>query len=423
MKDDALDRDDPRSTTRAPLRSRSRRPRRLRGIYSLEDLETAARRHLPRPIFGYVSGGAETNSALAGNRAVFDEIEFLPRYLVDVSGRDISAPLMGHTYSMPIGIAPMGVAALSGYRGDLSLALAAREAGVPMAISAASLIPLEEIVRVNPDVWYQAYLSADPAEAEAMLERVAAAGINTFVITVDTAVVPLRENNLRDGYKTPIRPSLALLRDGITHPAWALGTFLRTFLRHGVPHFENAGPDRGAPLLSRQAVRDFGGREFLDWSLVRFIRERWRGRLVLKGLLHPADVTRARAEGADGVILSNHGGRQLDYTLSPMRVLPEARRAAGDLALMIDSGFRRGTDVLKALALGADFIFIGRPFNYASAIAGEPGVAHALELMRAQIRADLGMLGLLRLSELGPDCLFLKDFRSLPSMKVAAVPE
>lgn len=282
-----------------------------------------------------------------------------------------------------------------------------------MVISAASLIPLEQIVSVNSEVWYQAYLSADQTETEALLARAAAAGIDTFVVTVDTAVVPLRENYLRAGYKTPIRPSLALHRDGITHPAWALGTSLRTFARHGAPHFENDGPRRGAPLLSRQAVRDFSGRELLDWSVVRFILDRWHGHLVVKGLLHPADVARARAEGVDGVVLSNHGGRQLDYTLSPMRVLPEARQVAGAMTLMIDSGFRRGTDVIKTLALGADFVFIGRPFNYASAIAGEPGVAYALQLMHAQFRADLGMLGVVRLADLGRDCIFLKNFTPL----------
>lgn len=146
----------------------------------------------------------------------------------------------------------------------------------------------------NPAVWYQAYLSGDPDEATAMVDRVAAAGIDTLVITADSAVVPSRENNLRNGYRSPIRPNLARLRDGLTHPRWSLGTFLRTFVHHGVPHFENAGPGRGAPLLSRRAVRDFSGREGLNWDVVRLVRSRFRGRLVLKGLLHPADIALAR---------------------------------------------------------------------------------------------------------------------------------
>ena len=331
--------------------------------------------------------------------------------LVNVSGRTLDCEVMGQRYAMPFGIAPMGVSALTGYRGDLALAASAHRAGIPMVISAASLIPLEEIARVAPTVWYQAYLSGDREETSTLVERVAKAGIETFVITADSAVVPSRENNLRNGYRTPIRPDLPLLWNGLTHPAWSLGTFLRTFLRHGTPHFENAGPGRGAPLLSRQAVRDFAGREFLDWDIVRLVRSQWGGRLVIKGLLHPRDVAIARELGADGVVLSNHGGRQLDGALSPMRALPAALQVAGDMAVMIDSGFRRGTDVLKALGLGARFVFIGRPFNYAAALAGEAGVDHAIDLLRAQLRADLGMLGLRNLQEMDQEVLFLDNFK------------
>jgi L-lactate dehydrogenase (cytochrome) len=388
-------------------------PRSMRRIFALEDLEPAARRLLPRPIFGYVAGAAETNASLADNRQVFDEIQFLPRMLVDVSQRTLDCSLMGRRYLLPFGIAPMGVCALTGYRGDLSLARSAARAGIPMIISAASLIPLEEIAAAAPGVWYQAYLSADWTETSALMDRVARAGIDTFVVTADSAVVPSRENNLRTGYKTPIRPNFTLLRDGMTHPTWSIGTFLRTFLRHGNPHFENAGPGKGAPLLSRRAVRDFSGREFLNWEIVRFIRSHWKGRLVIKGLLHPGDIKMAREIGADGVILSNHGGRQLDGAVSPMRALPAAVEQAGGMAIMIDSGFRRGTDILKAFGLGAQFVFIGRPFNYASALAGEAGVDHIIELLHTQLRADLGMLGLQRMDEMNRNVLFLKSFQAI----------
>ncbi len=384
--------------------------RRMRRIFALEDLEPVARRLLPRPIFGYVAGAAETNASLADNRRVFEEIQFLPRMLVGVTGRTLDCELMGRRHSLPFGIAPMGVSALTGYRGDLSLARSAARAGIPMIISAASLIPLEEVAAAAPGVWYQAYLSGDREEAAALLARVAQTGIDTFVITADSAVVPSRENNLRTGYRTPIRPNLALLRDGMTHPGWSIGTFLRTFLRHGTPHFENAGPGRGAPLLSRRAARDFSGREALDWDVVRFVRSRWKGRLVIKGLLHAADVTIAREMGADGVILSNHGGRQLDGAVSPMRALPAALDQAGGMAIMIDSGFRRGTDILKAFGLGARFVFIGRPFNYASTLAGEVGIDHAIGLLRTQLQADLGMLGLRGMLEMNRDVLFLGRF-------------
>ncbi|MBY6047874.1 alpha-hydroxy acid oxidase [Vannielia litorea] len=389
------------------------RGRALARVYALEDFEPLARRHLPRPIFGYVAGAAETNASLADNRAAFAEIGLLPRVGVDVSGRSLSTRVMGLDYDLPFGIAPMGVSALTAYRGDLVLARAAPGARIPMIVSAASLIPLEEITAEAPDVWYQAYFPQHLSDISALLDRVARAGVETLVVTLDSAVVPSRENNLRSGYRTPIRPNSALLWQGITHPRWALGTFLRTYIQNGPPHFENATATRGAPLLSRQAVRDFSGREFLSWELLAEVRKLWKGRLVLKGILHPDDVARAKALGAQGVILSNHGGRQLDGAVAPLRVLGAALERAGDMAVMIDGGILRGTDILKAMALGAAFTFLGRPMNYAAAVAGEAGVAHTIELMRTQLRADLGMLGVLRLEDLSPSLIHTDGFRAI----------
>ena len=180
-----------------------------------------------------------------------------------------------------------------------------------------------------------------------------------------------------------------------------------------MPHFENSFAHRGAPLVSAQAARDHSGRELLDWQMIAHIRRRWQGKLILKGILHPDDVTRAREHGSDGIILSNHGGRQLDGAIAPLRALPPARERAGGMAVMIDSGFRRGTDILKALALGADLCFIGRPFNYAAALGGEAGVTHVIGLLHTQLRANLGMLGLNRLEDLGPDRLHLARFTAL----------
>ncbi|MGP6089617.1 alpha-hydroxy acid oxidase [Antarctobacter jejuensis] len=376
----------------------------------MEDFEPAARRRLPPPIFGYVAGAAETNASYDDNRKAFSEIGFLPKVGVDVSARSLSCKVMDLDFDLPFGIAPMGVSALTAYRGDLVLARAANQAGIPMVISAASLIPLEEIVAAAPSVWYQAYLPHRPPDIAALLDRVARAGIETLVVTVDSAVVPSRENNLRTGFRTPLRPSLSLLWQGMSHPRWALATFLRTFLQHGPPHFENATATRGAPLLSRQAVRDFSGREHLSWDMLAEVRRLWKGRLVLKGILHPDDVRRAADLGVEGVILSNHGGRQLDGAVAPLRVLAAARKRAGGMAVMLDGGVMRGTDILKARALGADFVFVGRPFNFAAAIAGEAGVCHAIELLRVQLCADLGMLGVTDAADLDRSLLFSSDF-------------
>jgi L-lactate dehydrogenase (cytochrome) len=304
-------------------------PRRLQHILALADFETAAKRHLPRPIFGYISGGAETNATLRDNRDAFAAFGFVPRVLRDVSARSQAVTLFGHTYASPFGIAPMGISALSAYRGDLVLARAAGAANIPMIMSGSSLIRLEDVVRENENAWFQAYLPGEYDKVMALIERVERAGYRTLVLTVDTAVLANRENNIRSGFSTPLRPSLRLAWDGMVRPRWLFGTALRTLVLHGMPHFENSYATRGAPILSGEVLRDFGAKDHLSWKHLRMIRERWRGRLVVKGILNPHDAVIAKEEGVDGVILSNHGGRQLDGAVSPLRVLPEVVRRVG----------------------------------------------------------------------------------------------
>jgi L-lactate dehydrogenase (cytochrome) len=380
-------------------------PRRLARILALDDLEAAARRHLPRPVFGYVAGAAETDWTLDDNRRAFAEYGFLPRMLVDVSKRTARTTLFGHAYSMPFGIAPLGISALYAYRGDLVLAAAAERANVPMVMSGSSLIRLEEVVAQSPSTWFQAYLPGDERAIVALIERVARAGFGTLVVTVDSQVAGNRENNIRAGFSTPLRPTPRLAWDGITHPRWLFGTFLRTIARHGMPHFENNFATRGAPILSSSVLRDYSDRGHLHWAHWRAIRAMWKGRLIIKGILDKADAQRARDEGADGIVVSNHGGRQLDGAVSALRVLPGIVAACPDVPIMLDGGVRRGTDVLKALALGAKFVFAGRPFGYAAAIGGVAGVLHAIALLREEIVRDMAMLGINDLRELHPGWL------------------
>jgi L-lactate dehydrogenase (cytochrome) len=387
-------------------RAASVMPSRLGPILSLEDLEPAARRHLPRPIFGYVSGAAETGATLRDNRAAFAEFGFVTKVLRDVSARSQQTALMGQTYAAPFGIAPMGIAALAAYRGDLVLAAAARSARIPMVMSGSSLIRLEDVVQQNPHAWFQAYLPGEPAKIEALVDRVQAAGYGTLVLTVDTAVLANRENNVRNGFSTPLRPSLRLAWDGLVRPRWLVGTALRTLVKHGMPHFENSYATRGAAIVSRHVERDFGAKDHLSWAHLAQIRRRWRGRLVVKGIMSADDARIARDEGVDGVVVSNHGGRQLDGTVSPLRVLPAiVERVGRDYPVMMDGGIRRGTDIVKALALGAKFVFVGRPFVYAAAIAGQAGVEHAIRLLADEVGRDLGLLGVDRLHELGREHL------------------
>lgn len=377
----------------------------LRRMLSLHDFEAAARRILPKPLYAYVSGAVEDGQSERGNRQAYDDYGFRPKVLVDVSRRGTRCTVLGREYAAPVGVAPMGIAALTSYRGDVMLARAAAEAGVPCIMSGSSLIRLETVMEAAPGTWFQAYLPGDGAQIAALIDRVAAAGVDTLVLTVDTPVAANRENNVRAGFSTPLRPSVGLAWQGVTHPRWLIGTFLRTLARHGMPHFENNYATRGAPILSGNVLRDFSDRGHLNWQHVAAIRKTWRGRMVLKGILHPDDARAARAHGMDAVIVSNHGGRQLDGSVSPLHALPAIVDAAGGMDVMLDSGVRRGTDALKAMALGARCVFVGRPFNYAATVAGQRGVAHAIALIVEEIRRNMGLLGIVDLREVNQSLL------------------
>lgn len=379
--------------------------RALSKILSLADFERAAAKQLPKPIFGYVSGACEDCQSLRANRDVFAEYEFVSRILVDISQRSQTVEIFGKQYDAPFGMAPMGITAMSAYRGDIVLAEAAKRANIPMIMSGSSLIKMEELVAVAPDAWFQAYLPGKVDQISPLIDRVAAAGFKTLVITVDTPSSANRENNVRTGFSTPLRPSVRLAWEGISHPRWLFGTFLKTLMRHGMPHFENSFATRGAPIMSANVLRDFSSRGHLNWDHVREIRARWKGPMVIKGILHPADAALARQYGMDGVIVSNHGGRQLDGAVAPLRMLPQILDQFKDGPVMLDSGVRRGTDVLKALALGARCVFLGRPFNYAAAVGGPAGVDHAISLLSQEVSRNMAMMGINRLNELTPASL------------------
>lgn len=382
----------------AGRRDRADVPRRFKNILCLDDFEEPARRFLPRPIFGYVAGGVETNSAREANRAAFAEWQFLPRVLVNTRGRHQRTTLFGRTYDLPFGFAPMGGTSLAAYLGDSVLAQVAAELNTIMIQSGASLTPMERVRAVGPTAWFQAYLPGEREIIVPLVERAARAGFDTLVLTVDVPVPANRENNVRSGYNSPLKPTLRLAWDCLMRPRWLFGTFLRTVLTRGMPHLENMGFPR-IPILG-YVERPRMARDALAWEHVELMRKLWKGKLVLKGVLSPEDARIARERGVDGIIVSNHGGRQLDYSVAPLRVLPAIVAEAGDMTVMMDGGIRRGTDVLKAFALGARFVFIGRPILYAAAIAGAEGVRYAVSLLRDEISRDMAMLGIGSLAEM-----------------------
>jgi len=387
--------------------------RRLSRVLSLDDFEVEARRVLPRCIFGFVSGGVEDNRSRDANRDAFDDWSFVPRVLVDTTKRGQAVDLFGQRWSTPFGIAPMGSTALGAFECERVLAGGAYEAGIPCLLSGASLMAMEKVIAANPDAWFQAYIPGDRATVAPLIDRVRRAGYKTLVVTVDVAVNGNRENNVRSGFSIPLRPTPRLAWDGITHPHWLIHTLARTLWRNGMPRFENiTGGERGPPLISPTAQRSFGRRDSLSWDDITWIRDQWSGNLVLKGILAPEDALKAQSIGADGIIVSNHGGRQLDGSLAPMRALPDIVSAVGaSTTVMLDSGIRRGTDVLKALALGASFVFLGRPFFFAASVGDEAGVRHAITLLAEEIDRDLALIGCTSFAQLNPSFLIRSPVR------------
>ncbi|TAM85331.1 MAG: alpha-hydroxy-acid oxidizing protein [Candidimonas sp.] len=380
---------------------------RSHSVLSIADLERGARRYLPSSVYGYVSGASEDHSSLEANRYAYAHWRFLPRPLRGMSNRSQSIHLFGADYAAPLGISPMGAVALCRFDGDCILARVAHDANVPFVLSAASTVPLERIVTINPDTWYQAYLPARHDVIDPLLARVDAAAIRVLVITVDVPIASIRENELRNGFSLPLRPSLRLVTSGLARPRWLLGTFGKTLLRQGIPHFENFTAERGGPII--QSVKDDhrAGRAAMTWEHIRHIRDRWPGVLVLKGILRPEDARMAHSIGVDGIFVSNHGGRQLDGAIASLDALPDIARAteATGMTLIIDGGIRRGTDVLKALALGANAAFCGRPVLYGLAAGGQVLAAKALAVLKQEIDVNQALLGCDDVCKLNPEYL------------------
>lgn len=393
----------PLSTAEVPrLVTKGRKTGPQRRYLSLDDFERLARRRLPRMIHGFIANGSETEATVHHNRAGFENLALIHRVLTAATTRSQSVTIFGRKYDAPFGIAPMGAAAACAYRADIVLASAANAANVPMILSASSLIPMEDVRQHNRSLWHQAYLPGDDDRIKALLSRVLKAGFEVLVITADGPLPANRENNARNGFSIPVRPSLKASLDCAMHPRWLVAVFVQTLLKHGLPKFENLDATRKPPLLSRHLDHEMSGRDSLSWRHLELIRKLWPGKLVVKGVLSSQDAQRAREAGADGVILSNHGGRQLDTAISPLSVLEEAVAVAGDMKVMLDGGVRRGTDVLKALSLGASFVFLGRPFLFSAAIEGEAGASRAIAILKEEINRDLGLLGADSVDQLGP---------------------
>src|SRR6266852_2259130 len=363
-------------------------------IVNIEDLRRLAQRRLPRSVFDYLDGGAEAEQTLAENCRAFRDVTFRPRSAVAVGNCDLKTRVLGHELSFPAMLAPVGYSRLMHPEGEVAAARAAGEAGTGYILSTISGHKLENVKAASPGpVWYQLYLLGGREAAEGSLDRARRAGFSALVITVDTPVAGLRERDPRNGMKELLGPSLLAkipyVPDILAHPGW-LASFL---LDGGVPRLENIVlPGKGPMQLVD--VASALSEATVTWQDLRWIRELWSGPIVVKGLLTGDDARRAVDEGAAAVVVSNHGGRQLDSVSPSLRALPEIVAAVnGRIEVLMDGGVRRGSDIVKALCLGARAVLIGRAYAYGLAAAGEPGVSRALEILRDDVERTLRLLG------------------------------
>jgi isopentenyl diphosphate isomerase/L-lactate dehydrogenase-like FMN-dependent dehydrogenase len=376
----------------------------LNKAINIEDLRKLAKRRLPKIAYDFIEGGLEDEDGIARNEQAFRSYRLVPRYFVDTRTCDQSAELFGRTYAGPIGIAPTGLASLFRPGSDLMLAEAAKAANVPFIMSGTGTGSIEDLGKVAPQHgWYQLYVARDRKISEDMIRRAGEAGLSTLVLTVDVPSNSKRERNIRNGFSRPLKLTLKTKLEACLHPAW-----MADYLRHGMPMFSNWLP-YAPPGATASEVADFVASQTpspVIWKDVENFRRLWTGKFVIKGIMHPDDAVRAGALGVDGVIVSNHGGRQLDRSPGPIEVLRAIHEAVGEkMTVMYDSGVRRGCDVVTALCLGAKFVFVGRPTLYGVAAAGIPGAAQALRIFKDEIGRTMAQMGATDIKSLGPQFL------------------
>ena len=412
-------------TLRAVVRLRrpvgDRTIRRLRAAANVDDLRDMARRRLPAGVFDYIDGGAEDEVTLDRNVRAFRETTFRPRVLQGLDEMDTSTTLLGRPLAFPLVLAPTGFTRIADPAGELAVVRAAGRAGIPFTLSTMGTRSIDECAAVagpGARLWFQVYAWRDRDLIRAMLERAAAAGFEAICLTVDTAMLGRRERDVRRGLTLPPEIGPGTFVDGMRHPGWTW-----RFLRSDPIRFANVeglvagggaeveGDGRRGPGTGERAVdlADYMNAQFdhgLSWDDVAWLRTVWDGPILIKGIQSVADAVLAVDHGVDGMILSNHGGRQLDTAPAPFDLVPAVAEAvAGRTEVICDGGIRRGSDIVKAVAAGADAVMGGRLFLYALAAAGEQGVDHVLELLRSGTERTMALVGASTIDELGPDLI------------------
>lgn len=381
---------------------------RLDRCYNIADLREVARWRLPRGVFQYLDFGTEDMVALRNNRQVLEDLKLLNKVLVDVSSIDTSAEIFGQKASLPVAIAPTGIAGLTWYEGELELAKAAARANVPFTLATGSNTALEKITgEAGCRGWFQLYMWREKQLSYDLVKRARDAGFEALVWTVDIGLGANREHNKRNGFNTPYKINARSVADMALHPEW-LVTVMGKYLRaNGMPKHENYPPQYRSDVTGAASQARALRADQVGWDDIDRLRDIWPGKLIIKGLMRADDAERAVERGVDGIVVSNHGGRNLDSAPSTLDVLPGIVRAVGDkTTVIVDSGVRRGSDIVKCLALGAKFVLTGRATLYGTAAGGQAGAEKALAILKDEMRRTMSYVGRTRTSEIDGDVIW-----------------
>jgi len=371
------------------------------------DMREMAKKRLPSWLFEFVDRGTEDEVALRNNRAAFERIKLKTQVLVNVSKRSQEITLFGKKHGMPLGIAPTGPAGMLYYKGELELARAAKAANIPFTLATGSQTSMEDVAKlVGGTLWFQLYMWSDVRMSHVLVERAKNAGFEALVVTVDGPVGTNREYNVRNGYTVPFRYTAKNTLPVLARPGWLLNVIMRYWMSGGMPTRANYPEGMTEKFTHVSNAERKTKNDSLSWDDLSVLRDMWPGKLLVKGILTPRDAERAIAHGADGIIVSNHGGRNFDSSMAPIEALAPIVDAAGSrTTVIVDSGFRRGSDVVKALAIGAKLVMVGRATLWGTTVGGEAGAARVINLYREEMSRTLAYLGCCSISDLNRDCL------------------
>src|SRR4051794_39381786 len=392
---------------------------RLDNCYNVFDLREAAMRRLPKAVFEFVDRSTEDELALRNNRAAFEKVKLRHRALVDVSGRSTTTTLFGKEIALPMAIAPTGAAGLCWHEGELELAKAAARAKIPFTLATGAMTAMEKIAReANFRLWFQLYVWKQRDLSYQLIERAKNNGFEALIVTTDTIVPPNREYNAKNGFLLPFHPTWRFTWDIMQHPVWFSTVLMKYFTTIGMPRNENYPEPYRRPIGTDPGTREVMRQDSLNWDDIKIFRDKWPGILMLKGINRVDDALKAVGYGIDGLIVSNHGGRNMDSAAATLDMLPEIAEAVGDKATVIlDSGVRRGSDIVKALALGAKCVLTGRATLYGTAVGGAAGAGKAINFIQTEMDKTMAYTGCNRVGEISTD-IFFRDRESNRLMAV-----